>query len=82
MAASATMSDLPNELILDMSRRIPKASERLHLTLASHRMSRLISSILHELIIICEAAYGLKYRKLGDNPPSLLTLLSGALPAL
>ena len=68
VAASATMSDLPNELILDISRRIPKASERLHLTLANHRMSRLIGSILYEHIIISKAAYGLKCRKLGDNP--------------
>ena len=68
MAASATMSDLPNELLLDISRRIPKASERLHLTLANHRMSRLTGSILYEHIIISKAAYGLKCRKLGDNP--------------
>lgn len=68
MAASATMSELPNELILDISHHLPKASDRLELTLTNRRMSRLIGSTLYKHVVISKATYDLKCRELGDNP--------------
>ncbi|KAL2055141.1 hypothetical protein ABVK25_004479 [Lepraria finkii] len=68
MAASATMSELPNELILDISHHLPKASDLLQLTLANRRMSRLIGSTLYKHVVISKAAYDLKCPELGDNP--------------